>query len=133
MSKNSDKIKELEKFADAIAKDIVSKDLDPKPKSDLILVLYFAIAGMPPSKIPILARSAAEGLRHAIPDARFVIIPTHTENSRLECINPRLASPEEQPQILELIEKVERDFQEFLNSVSLPKEEKDEAPQENRS
>ena len=132
MTKNREKLKELEKFAGALAKDVLSKDLE-KPKSDLILVLYLSVAGMPASRVPILARSAAEGLRQAIPEARFVVVPTGSQETRLECINPRLAKPEEEPRILELVEKVDRDFQEFLKAVSLPKEEKGETPQENRS
>jgi hypothetical protein len=132
MPNNKEKLKELEKFAEALAKDVASKDLD-KPKSDTILVLYLSTANMSPSKVPILARSAAEGLRQAIPDARLVVVPTQSQETRLECINPRLAKPEEEQQVLDLIEKVDRDFQEFLKAVSLPKEEKSEAPQENPS
>lgn len=132
MTKNREKLKELEKFAGALAKEVLSEDLR-EAKSDLILVLYLSVAGMPASRVPILARSAAEGLRQAIPEARFVVVPTGSQETRLECINPRLAKPEEEPRILELVEKVDRDFQEFLKAVSLPKEEKDETPQENRS
>lgn len=129
MTENREKLMELEKLADALAKDVISENLR-KANSDPILVLYLSVAGMPASRVPILARSAAEGLRQAIPEARFVVVPTGSQETRLECINPRLAKPEEEPRILELIEKVDRDFQEFLKEVSLPKEE---TPQENRS
>jgi len=132
MPNRKEKLKELEKFAEALAKDVISKDLD-KLKSDIILVLYLSVAGMSPSKVPILARSAAEGLHQAVPDARLVVIPTSNQDTRLECINPRLAEPEERAKLLETMEKVDRDFQEFLKAVSLPKEEKSETHQENRA
>lgn len=122
MPNNKEKLKELEKFAEALAKDVASKDLD-KPKSDTILVLYLSTANMSPSKVPILARSAAEGLRQAIPDARLVVIPTQSQETRLECINPRLAKPEEEQQVLDLIEKVNADFQDYIRSVEQSNEE----------
>lgn len=122
MTKNREKLKELEKFAGALAKDVISKDLR-EAKSDLILVLYLSVAGMPASRVPILARSAAEGLRQAIPEARFVVVPTGSQETRLECINPRLAKPEEEQQVLDLIEKVNADFQDYIRSVEQSNEE----------
>jgi hypothetical protein len=98
--------------------DVANKKTE-EPKSDIILVLYFAARNMSMNRLSVLARSAAEGLKNAIPEARLVVIPTRDEESRLECINPRLAEPEEKAKVLELIEKVDTDFQEFLRSTNL--------------
>lgn len=138
MSKETDKLfesaEELDAFAKKVAKDVVSKNLEEKNQEGApILVLYYDVSKMSKKKVPLLMRSAAQGLQQAIQEAKVIVIPTESQESRLECINPRLAKPEEEPRILELIEKVDRDFQEFLKAVSLPKEEKGEMPQENRS
>ncbi len=135
--RKSMKMKDSEKFkklAEQVMNDVANKKTEePAPNSDIILVLYFAAGNMSMSKLSILAKSAAEGLKSAIPEARLVVIPTRDDKSRLECINPRLAEPEEKARVLELIEKVDTDFQEFLRSVNLQEKSEESTGNETQS
>lgn len=128
MSKETDQlfesVEELDAFAKKVAKDAVSKDLKEKNREGApILVLYYDVSKMSKKQVPLLMRSAAQGLQQAIPEARVIVIPTESQESRLECINPRLAETEEAERILDLIEKVNADFQDYIRSVEQLNEE----------
>lgn len=128
MSKETDKlfesVEELDAFAKKVAKDVVSKNLEEKNQEGApILVLYYDVSKMSKKQVPLLMRSAAQGLQQAIPEARVIVIPTESQESRLECINPRLAETEEAERILDLIEKVNADFQDYIRSVEQSNEE----------
>lgn len=128
MSKETDKLfesaEELDAFAKKVAKDVVSKNLEEKNQEGApILVLYYDVSKMSKKQVPLLMRSAAQGLQQVIPEARVIVIPTESQDSRLECINPRLAKTEEAERILDLIEKVNADFQDYIRSVEQSNEE----------
>lgn len=94
-------------------------EIEPKPeKGDLILVTYVNIGDLiSSSKAAMIIRETGKGLEKIVPEARHIIIPVREGNTRIDCLNPRLAGPEEAAALRQKVEFLDKAMIEFLRTA----------------
>lgn len=88
-------------------------------KDKLILVAYINISGINDADVSAFVTEAAHNLKPKEDDSiLFYVIPVRGEESRLECVNPKLVSEEEYEKAKLACEKISEKLKELSNDES---------------
>ena len=88
-------------------------------KDKLILVAYINISGLSDADVSSFLTETAHNLRPKEDGSSlFYVIPVRGEESRLECINPKLVSEEEYEKAHQACEKIAEKLKELTKDES---------------
>lgn len=88
-------------------------------KDKLILVAYINISGIHDADVSAFITEAVNNLKPKEDDSTlFYVIPVRGEESRLECINPKLVSEEEYEKAHQACEKIAEKLKELTKDES---------------
>lgn len=88
-------------------------------KDKTILVAYINVSGVHPCDISAFFQEAVDNLKPKEDDSiLFYAVPVRGEESRLECINPKLVSEEEFEKAHQACEKITEKLKELMKDES---------------
>jgi hypothetical protein len=88
-------------------------------KDKLILVAYINVGGIHDADVSAFLTETANNLKPKEDDSiLFYVIPVRGEESRLECVNPKLVSEEEYEKAKLACEKISEKLKELSNDES---------------
>jgi hypothetical protein len=90
----------------------------------LIIVIYVGVQGIRSEDIEDFVRKVTTKILPTSVDGEFIIIPTQSPDTRIECINPKYITETELiAEHTELMKKLREELQHQLNQIKNQKDE----------
>lgn len=88
-------------------------------KNKIILVIYINIENIDRADVPAYLNESQKALDNFFDNSVLkLFVPVRNQETRIECINPKLVSEEEYKNAVEITEDAKKKLDEFLNSFN---------------